>query len=154
MAQGLSAFEPGKAAIQAGRIMFKRLDYLAENKEDFAFETTLSTRSYTLRIKKWQETMNYRCHLVFLWLRNPELAIERVQTRVRMGGHDIPKAIIRRRYTSGIVNFFRLYRPLVNWHFYDCSETPSPQIIARGERNHDILVQDHSLWESLKERYI
>lgn len=152
VAQGLSAFEPEKAAIPAGRVMLKRIDYLAGKKEDFAFETTLSTRSYTVRIRKWRKTMGYRCHLVFLWLPGPELAIERIRTRVLMGGHHIPEAVIWRRYASGIINFFRLYRPLVHWYFYDCSETP--RIIARGEKNNDILVQDRALWDSLKERYL
>ena len=46
IARGLSGFDPDRAAIQAGRIMLQRLDELAEAREDFAFETTLASRTF------------------------------------------------------------------------------------------------------------
>jgi len=52
--------------------------------------------------------------LLFLWLRSPELAIDRVKERVRMGGYDVPEAGIRRRYQRGVRNFFALYRVLAD----------------------------------------
>jgi len=43
IAAGLCAFAPEKAAIQAGRAMLDRIHYLADQNEDFAFETTLAS---------------------------------------------------------------------------------------------------------------
>jgi predicted ABC-type ATPase len=88
IAQGLSAFHPEKAAVDAGKIMLERFRRLAERRADFAFETTLASRTIARRIRllsKW----DYIFHLVFLWLPDPELAIARVAERVRQGGHDV-----------------------------------------------------------------
>lgn len=46
IAKGLSPFQPEKVAFEAGRIMLKRINELISENENFAFETTLSTRSY------------------------------------------------------------------------------------------------------------
>jgi len=45
IAQGLSAFDTASVAFQAGRVMRARLRHLADQRRDFAFETTLATRS-------------------------------------------------------------------------------------------------------------
>lgn len=150
IALGLSAFEPERAAIQAGRVMVTRLHQLAAGREDFAFETTLASRSFA----HWIETLKvegYHFHLVFLTLPSVELAIERVAERVRMGGHDVPTATIRRRYDSGIRNFFRLYQPLADgWRVYDNTDI-TPRLIANGSREKVECVTDTVAWSRLKE---
>ena len=60
--------------------------------------------------------------LFFLSLDAPETAIARVEARVEQGGHNVPEETIRRRFASGIENFHRLYKPLVDtWMHYDNS---------------------------------
>lgn len=51
IASGLSAFAPDSAAITAGRIMLVRLRELAGQGVDFAFETTLASRSFAPLVK-------------------------------------------------------------------------------------------------------
>lgn len=97
IALGLSAFAPESAAIEAGRVMLKRLRDLAAQRKSFAFETTLATRSYAKSLKGLIET-GYDVHLIYLWLRDPEIAIARVQERVRAGGQTFQK----KRYGAGI----------------------------------------------------
>ena len=46
IAKGLSPFNPGSVAIEAGRLMLRRIHELIDHGVDFAFETTLATRSY------------------------------------------------------------------------------------------------------------
>ena len=46
IAQGLSAFAPESAALEAGKIMIRRLRELAQRRSNFAFETTLASRSF------------------------------------------------------------------------------------------------------------
>ena len=104
IARGLSEFAPDKVAIAAGRIMLGRIKNLSRSGADFAFETTLASRTFKpllddLRLK------GYEFHLIYLWLQNSELAIKRVQERVRLGGHDVPKEIVHRRYERGLANF-------------------------------------------------
>lgn len=105
IAQGLSAFDPEGAAIAAGRVMLARLRELADRRVDFGFETTLAGRAYGGWIKELRRR-GYSFHLIYLWLRNVDLAIKRVRRRVDLGGHDVPEETIRRRYRAGLVNFF------------------------------------------------
>lgn len=113
IAKGLSPFQPEKVAFEAGRIMLKRINELLSENENFAFETTLSTRSYKNKIIE-AKTKGYRVTLLFFWLQSTELAKERVKTRVLEGGHNIETAIIERRYQRGIENLFDIYLPIVD----------------------------------------
>ena len=51
IARGLSPLNPERAAIEAGRLMLTKIDKLISNKKDFAFETTLATKSYVNTIQ-------------------------------------------------------------------------------------------------------
>ena len=52
IAHGLSPLRPEKVAIDAGRIMLRRIDKLLKAGETFAIETTLATRSYFSLIRR------------------------------------------------------------------------------------------------------
>jgi len=149
IAQGLSAFAPETAAIEAGRVMLHRLYELAKERKDFAFETTLATRFYA----KWLASLQlkeYHVHLVFLWLNSPELAIERVAERVRAGGHHIPEETVRRRYDRGIANFFKLYQPFVDsWEVLDVSDE-SPTEVAIGDKIGGSSIINETSWRMLE----
>ena len=132
IARGLSAFHPEQVAIAAGKIMLSRLHELGEAHADFAFETTLASRTFASWIKSLTET-GHRFHLFFLWLPTPQMAVERVRARVRTGGHDVPADTIERRYLGGIRNFFELYRPLATtWRVYNNEDYPGGKLIASG----------------------
>jgi len=103
IAAGLSPFNPESVAIEAGRIMLKRIDELLNEGADFALETTLSTRSYVPFIKKAKQA-GYEVTLLYFWLDSPQTAYNRVAKRVSEGGHDIPIDVIKRRYFRGIKN--------------------------------------------------
>ena len=119
--KGLSPFNPESVAIEAGRLMLQRMDDLLSEGEDFAFETTLATRSYVKFVERAQ-AKGYFVTLLYFWLPTPEQAIERVATRVSEGGHNIPSDVIRRRYANGIKNLTILYTPICNfWTIYDNS---------------------------------
>ena len=97
IAKGLSPFQPEKVAFESGRIMLHRINELLLLNESFAFETTLSTKSYRSKILE-AKAKGFTVTLLFFWLQSTELAIERVKTRVSEGGHHIDEDIIRRRY--------------------------------------------------------
>ena len=103
IAGGLSPLAPETAAIQAGRLMLERIHTLAVQWKNFGFETTLSGRSY-LRLFHNLKRQGYEIHVSFVWLRSVALALQRVADRVRLGGHNIPTAVVRRRYTKGLRN--------------------------------------------------
>lgn len=153
IAQGLSAFAPERAAFRAGRIMLERLQQLANARVNFAFETTLASRSFAPWIANLRQN-GYRFHLFFLGLPSPEIAIARVQERVSLGGHDVPEETIRRRYHAGIRNFFQLYRPLADsWFFYDNASMEVPRLLAAGEREGSVYVAQPPIWQRIEEDY-
>lgn len=124
IAAGLSPFAPETQNLRAGRLLLERIQELFSARVDFSFETTLAGRSYARMLKTFRQE-GYRVVLFFLWLPSVELAVARVAMRVRQGGHHIPEADIRRRYTAGLRNFFGLYRSVIDaWWLYDASELP------------------------------
>ena len=101
IAKGISPFQPEKVAIEAGRIMLSRIKLLLDENENFAFETTLSSKIYKNKIVEAKQK-GFTVTLLFFWLRNVQLAKERVKSRVSEGGHNIPDDVIERRYINGI----------------------------------------------------
>jgi predicted ABC-type ATPase len=148
IAKGLSPFQPDKVAIESGRIMLSRIKDLLNHKLDFAFETTLATKTYVQFIREAQ-AKGYFVTLVYFWLSSPELAIERVKTRVNSGGHDIPVDTIRRRYKAGIENLSKLYMPICDyWMIIDNSEPPF-QIIAEGFKTENIEINNQITYNKI-----
>jgi predicted ABC-type ATPase len=133
IAAGLSANAPESVALEAGRIMLERLNELAAQREPFAFETTLSARTYARFLRRLQEG-GYQVHLVYVWLDAPELAITRVAERVRRGGHHIPDDTVVRRYQRGISNFKTIYSEIADsWLLCDNSGD-NLRVVAEGGR--------------------
>ena len=131
IAVGLNPFEPERSAVQAGRLMLRRIGDYVSRGESFAFETTLSGRGYARQIPSWQER-GYWVQLYFLRLPTPEMAVARVRNRVQEGGHHVPEDVVRRRFDAGGRNFSEIYRDVVDeWALYDTSGG-SPIIIEEG----------------------
>lgn len=152
IARGLSPFNPESVAIEAGRLMLQRIEFLLEKDTSFSIETTLSTKSYINLVRRAQEK-GFSVRILFFWLNSPELAIRRVAERVAKGGHNIPEPIIRRRYTAGLKNLFNLFMDQVDyWDIYDNSDYPRKQI-ACGGKNAKTIISEDILFNQLK-RYV
>ena len=131
IAAGLSPFRPDLTALRAGRLMLSMIRDYVRRGESFAFETTLSGRSYARLIPHWRE-QGYSVELFFLRLSRPEIAIARVKQRVAEGGHDVPESVIRRRFHAGLRNFEHIYKGLVDkWAVYDNSGN-EPVLLEEG----------------------
>jgi len=153
IAGGLSGFSPESVAVTAGRIMLERMRELAAEGADFAFETTLAGRGLA-RLLADLQSKGYHVHVLFLGLGSADLAVARVEERVRLGGHDVPVDTIRRRYDQGLRNFFRLYMPMANsWQYFDNSHVASPTLIAEMTRDGCVSVIDDTTWPILVEAY-
>ncbi|MDR0970135.1 MAG: zeta toxin family protein [Lentimicrobiaceae bacterium] len=149
IAKGLSPFQPEKVAIEAGRIMLNRIDELLYNGENFAFETTLSTKSHKNRITK-AKRKGYTITLLFFWLKDIELAKERVKIRVSEGGHGIDETVIERRYLKGIKNLFGIYLPIVDGvMIFDNSEEKT-ELLAVRMKDEPLKIINESKFNNLK----
>jgi predicted ABC-type ATPase len=147
IAGGLSPFAPERAAILGGRLMLEQIHSLAERGLDFGFETTLSGKTYVKLLQDMRKR-GYLIHIFFLWITNVKLALERIELRIRNGGHHIPESIVRRRFDRSLPNFLRFYKPLADsWAIFDNSDD-TPKIIA-FEESGKLEILDSGLFDIL-----
>jgi predicted ABC-type ATPase len=129
IAAGISPLNPAAATLEAGRVFLKRINDMILQRVDFAFETTLSGRSY-MNLLSGLKAGGYVIYLFFLWLPSVDLALKRVADRVNKGGHDIPEETVRRRFRRGIHNLFNLYRGLCDLTVIYDNSTTAPRLVA------------------------
>jgi len=147
IAQGLSPFFPGAAAITAGKLVLEQIYQLANKRVDFAFETTLSGRLYLNLFKSLNEK-GYKIHLFFLWIPNAGLAISRIRSRVAQGGHNVPTEDVLRRFKRSISNFFKLYQSLADsWMLFD-NAGAIPVLIAE-RKNAKVKIIDRNSYNTI-----
>ncbi len=119
IAKTLPDYPSMAADLEASRIILTLMDEREENRDSFAVETTLASRSLAARVIRLKK-VGYQFRLVYIWSASADFSVERVSSRVRLGGHDIPEDTIRRRYAAGLKNFFHLYLPLADfWEVHD-----------------------------------
>jgi len=132
IARGLSPFDPDDAMLRAGRMVLERIRESMRGQSDFAFETTLSGRTYATVLKDLRQR-GYRVNMFYLWIPDPDLALVRIRDRVTKGGHNVPARDVRRRFPRTLTNLFTLYRPLLDTlHVFDNS-LPQLHLIFKGE---------------------
>lgn len=149
IARGLSGRNAELVALQAGRIMLTRLKTLALAQQDFAFESTLSSRSFAPFLRQLK-AQGYRVAIHYFSLSNAHLAVRRVKLRVAMGGHHVPSDTVRRRYARSINNFVSLYSPIADdWVVYDNSSARHAKIIASCA-NSTLHIQEPEPWLKLQ----
>ena len=150
IAFGISPLNPDSMVIQAGRIMVERLELLLSSGIDFAFETTLASRSFAQFLRRCKDR-GYQVSLLYFWLRSPDLAVERVSMRVASGGHSIPEGVIRRRYKRSRQNLFSLYLPLADeWMIFDNSSSGLP-LVAERELGQEQVIYNSETWNQIRE---
>jgi predicted ABC-type ATPase len=125
--------------------------FFSQRRVSFAFETTLSGRSYLSLIQRLKNE-GYKVHLFFLVVEGVDVALSRIKERVLKGGHDVPETVVRRRFTRSISNFFREYSPLADsWYLFDNTST-KPVAIALGKEAH-LRIIDQEAYQRLVMRY-
>ena len=136
IARGLSPFKPSSFAIKAGRLLLQEVHAAISKKETFALESTLSGRTY-LKLLGTAVAKGYEIEIHYLCLATPAQAVARVRQRVRMGGHDVPAADIRRRFSRSRQHFANDYLPLATrWTVWDSRSLPA-KLLASSE-THDM----------------
>ena len=151
IARGLSPLKPALADFDAARMMLERMRELRNQRESFAIETTLASKSLLPFLRKCKMT-GYEIRLIFVALDNPETAIRRVAIRVAKGGHDIPEETIRRRFFRGLRNFFDRYCEEVDhWTLLDnsgdCWKIAAVKDEKTGQR-----IFDADIWQNLEQQ--
>jgi predicted ABC-type ATPase len=149
IARGLAGQRTETVAFAAGRIMLNRLHELAQAQADFAFESTLSSKSFhpfLLRLK----AHGYHVAIYYFALSSSRLAQRRVKHRVALGGHDVPADVIKRRFGRSLQNFFQLYAGVADeWMVFDNSSGHTAQTVAHLTHGQQ-TIEDNALWRKLQ----
>ncbi len=151
IAKALSPFNSESVSIEAGKIMLKRINDLISDKSDFAFETTLASKSIIGIINKAKEN-NYKIIILFFYLTSYEVAFRRVNSRVLQGGHFISQETIKRRYYRGIKNLMNSYINNCNYALIVDNSGTTPEIISeiKNNSNQEIKINSEKVWNKLK----
>jgi len=79
-------------------------------------------------------------HIFYLWVPSAELTLARIKERVSRGGHNVPEAIVRRRFGRSLRNFWEQYRPLADeWILFDASAAALSTIARETEGRLQII---------------
>jgi predicted ABC-type ATPase len=149
IAREIAPREVEKVAFEAGRQMIEQINARIRERETFAFETTLSARSYRETIL-FAQALGYHVTLLFFWLESVEMAIDRVARRVKEGGHHIATEVIRRRYNRGIKNLFEIYIPLVSETMIYNNSFGIPELVVSKSLGRKFEIKNFEIWEKLK----
>jgi predicted ABC-type ATPase len=135
--------------VAAGRIILEQLRALVAADESFCVETNLAGRGFVRWIGDWR-TRGYTVRLVFTALDSPEMALRRVAARVASGGHNVPEAVVRRRWSAGLRVLFDVYLPLVDrWQIFDGSDLPVREVARGGPAGLVTQTLDEGRWRRL-----
>ena len=121
--------------MKAMREVIQLMNQAIENHISFHQETTLSGQGQ----KKWIEKAKqngYEVTLLYVGIKDADLAVERVKQRVAKGGHGIPEETIRKRFQQSLKNL-EIIAPLSDRvELYDNTDS----FISVYERKDDHIV--------------
>ncbi len=128
IAAGLSPLAPDRELLAASRLFLREISTCVQQRENFAFETTLSGRSYLKLIRRLR-TEGWRVELIYLALPSVEISRQRVAERVRHGGHNIPIADIDRRFPRSLSNLLEVFSAEVDFCQCFMNNNLTPELV-------------------------
>ena len=147
IARGLSPYDPEGVSMEAGRMALTRIRHLIAERKSFTWETTMSGRSAVgwLRAAK---AAGYEIKCYFLWVRDVQITVDRIQRRVVEGGHNIDPDVSARRFMKTIENFSSVYKEFFDtWKLF-LNNVGSPRMIAVA-KNGRLVVRDKDAPEKI-----
>lgn len=147
IARGLSPYAPDAAAMEAGRTALTRIRALIAEKRSFTWETTMSGKTAVAWLKGAKES-GYQIKCYFLWVRNVQTMLDRIQQRVVEGGHNIAPEVSKRRFYKTLQNFFSVYQPIFDGWRLLANEGQGLRLIAmkKGGR---MVVRDRVAFDKI-----
>jgi len=141
----LNPEEPSRIRVQAGKLFFQEIETVVEKGEDLLIEVTLAGLGFQRTVHRMKQA-GYTVHLIFIFLKSPDLCVNRVRERVAQGGHNVPEEDITRRFYRSMVNFWQIYKNIVDtWILYSNSGNLFYEV-AIGEKE-QVNIYDSSLFE-------
>lgn len=132
----------GMDNMEAAKLVDKMRYDSINKKEDFTFETVLSSE-YKLNILRKAKEQGYFIKCVFVLTIDPQINISRIESRVALGGHNVEKTKVIDRYYKSINNIKELLDICDIMHVYDNTETPKR--IIRKHKD-DLSIYPNEYW--------
>lgn len=149
IAKGMAVVSTRTSDIVAGRVLLDQIESSLSRKQSLAFESTMSGASWRRLLERARE-LGYESTICYVAVNSVDLALTRIRQRVIEGGHDIPVATVRRRYSRSLRMFFDAYADLCdNWYFFDNSGK-SASLLAVKELGHKEQVLSPELFNAYK----
>lgn len=150
IARGLAGPRYAEVEFEAGRLFLRRLRTLAAERKDFAFESTLASRTFARFLRELRDE-GYMVHLAFVWVGSARMSARRVAKRAHEGGHDVDRVTIQRRFRRTVQNFVHLYMPLADeWRVLDNRPEHHFDLIAEGGSNITTRLYDALSWTKIR----
>ncbi|NJA05429.1 hypothetical protein HC024_06740 [Methylococcaceae bacterium WWC4] len=141
IAAGLSPLAPDEQTLAASRLFLREIEQHILARRDFAFETTLSGRTY-LRLIQRLRSQGWRVELLYLALPAVEISQMRVAERVKHGGHSIAAADIVRRFPRSLRNLFGVYADAVDYVCCFLNTGEAPELVFTRDGGTETIFQN------------
>lgn len=132
IARGLSPLDPENEAVEAGKIVIRKIRETIQKKESFAIETTLSGGAYPKNYAEQAKAAGYKILMIYLYTEDVRINIKRISNRKKEGGHSVPSEAVRRRYDRSLANLFKIFPFICDRIELYNSYTMPPQFVATG----------------------
>ena len=141
--------KPSHLHITAGKTAIKLANDYITRKQSFIIETTLSGSFHTKLIEQAKQH-GFTVTLAYLYLNSPDIAVARVEKRHRLGGHNIPKDDVIRRYHKSVYNLYHVYRTMVD-ELTVYNSTDSEMLHIYKKIDNIETITNKQVWQSIKE---
>lgn len=129
IAKELNPTDPASAAIAAGKKALALCQQYIQSESSFVVETTFAGNTY-IKLMREAKSRGWLVVLMYIGIVNPNMNVLRVADRVKMGGHDVPRADILRRYERSLANLNKAAKVVDRLILYDNSTAAGHQILA------------------------
>eukprot|EP01037_Dinobryon_pediforme_P031855 gene31855-36538_t len=123
IARGLSPLEPQAAERDAARVAIARCRDFMRSNTSFAMETTLAGRTHFHLVDE-ARAAGMHVNLQYFSVPYAEICLDRIARRVAEGGHDVPEAVVRRRFGRSLAHVRDMAARCDLWRIFDASVLP------------------------------
>lgn len=117
---------------------------LIKNGEALSFETMSSTDK--IEFLRYAKEKGYKTYLYFIATDDPQINIQRVDNRVVLGGHNVPKKKIISRYYKSLDNLYEAVKTANRSFVFDNSGDERIFLAEINEGNVELKVDRVPLW--------
>ena len=127
-----------RIGIQSGKIILNQLNDILHSGQSFVLESTISGRHHLQAIKNAQK-QKYDIILIYVFLESVEQNLARIKMRTQLGGHNVPKTDVVRRYKRSLENFNDLSKVVKDWKLYYNGGTKFQLVARHDSKNLEII---------------